>query len=64
MPKFNKISEIYQGFQLTKFIPLPELNCIFRELIHLNTGAQILHVENDDPENLFCLSFPNFTQNF
>lgn len=36
---------------------IPELQCCLREIIHEPTGAQIMHIGNDDPENLFCLSF-------
>jgi len=28
-----------------------------REIVHLPTGAHVMHLGNDDPENLFCLSF-------
>jgi len=47
----------YGSFTVTKCIPLVELCALFRELVHEPTGAQIMHIENDDPENLFCLSF-------
>jgi len=36
---------------------VPELKCRLKEFVHEPTGAHILHLENDDPENLFCLSF-------
>jgi presequence protease len=51
------IGETYHQFRLTRAIELPELQCFFRELIHEPTGANIMHIGNDDPENLFCLSF-------
>ncbi len=47
----------YHDFQLTKSLEIPELQCHFYELIHLPSGAQVMHIANDDPENLFCLSF-------
>lgn len=46
-----------KSFKVTKITPIPELNCVLKELIHEPTGAQVVHIENDDPENLFCLSF-------
>jgi len=49
--------EKHLDFVVTKVSRLEELNCILRELVHLPTGAQIMHIGNDDPENLFCLSF-------
>lgn len=51
------IGQVYRQFKLTKFIAIPELQCFLRELIHEPSGAQIMHIENEDPENLFCLSF-------
>lgn len=53
----NEIGEIYQQFRLNRSLPLPELKCTLKELTHLPTGAQVIHLANDDPENLFCLSF-------
>ncbi len=53
----NEEGATYQDFIVTKYNPIIELNCILREITHLPTGAQIMHIGNDDPENLFCLSF-------
>ena len=36
---------------------IPELQARYVELRHEPTGAVIIHLQNDDPENLFCLSF-------
>jgi len=47
----------YNGFIVTKSQEIPELKCHLTELVHEATGAQVLHLGNDDPENLFCLSF-------
>ncbi len=47
----------YEDFALVKSLYIEELQSVLRELIHLPTGAQIMHLENEDPENLFCLSF-------
>jgi Zn-dependent M16 (insulinase) family peptidase len=51
------IQEKYRDFVVTKVTPIRELQCTLRELLHIPTGAVIMHIENDDPENLFCLSF-------
>jgi Zn-dependent M16 (insulinase) family peptidase len=56
----KKAGETYGDFVVTKCLLLPELNCLVRELQHLPSGAQIMHIGNDDPENLFCLSFKTF----
>ncbi|MBI3508024.1 MAG: insulinase family protein [Chlamydiia bacterium] len=44
-------------FQVTKQLKLEELHCTLQQLVHVPTGACVLHIANDDPENLFCLSF-------
>ncbi len=60
-PHFLKAAgETYGDFVVTKCLPLPELKCILRELQHLPSGAHVMHIGNDDPENLFCLSFQTF----
>lgn len=56
-PRFHTIGQRYHDFEVTKVIEIAELQCQLIELLHLPTGAQILHIANDDPENLFCLSF-------
>jgi hypothetical protein len=56
-PQLNTVSEKYGDFTVTKAIEIPELQCFLTELIHIPTGANIMHIGNEDPENLFCLSF-------
>jgi hypothetical protein len=56
----KKAGETYSDFVVTKCLLLSELNCVIRELQHLPSGAQVMHIGNDDPENLFCLSFQTF----
>lgn len=51
------LNDTYNGFKVTRVVQLPELQCCLRELVHLKTQAKVLHIENDDPENVFCLSF-------
>lgn len=57
MPSFEDTQSTYKGFRLAKIVPLTELKCTLRELIHEPSCATVLHLANDDPENLFCLSF-------
>ena len=45
------------GFKVTKSMPIPEVHCHLTELTHEISGAEVLHIANDDPENFFCLSF-------
>ncbi|HSX25468.1 MAG TPA: insulinase family protein [Chlamydiales bacterium] len=49
--------QTYHDFVFTKYLPLNELQSTLVELIHQPTGARVMHIANDDPENLFCLSF-------
>jgi presequence protease len=54
---FQAVGQIYHQFKVTRIVPIPELQCQLIELVHLPTQAQIMHLANEDPENLFCLSF-------
>ena len=56
-PHFRTAGQVYHHFKVTKVTGIPELHCQLIELIHLPSGAQVLHIANDDPENTFCLSF-------
>src|SRR5215813_11099817 len=47
----------YRNCVITEYVPLAELQSTMVELVHQPTGARILHIANQDPENLFCLSF-------
>jgi len=59
----KNVGETYLQFEVQKIIAIQELNCILRELVHKPSGAQIIHIENNDPENLFCLSFKTYPAN-
>ncbi len=52
-----KLGDSYLDFVVTKLTRIEELSCTLRELTHISSGAHIIHIENDDPENVFCLSF-------
>lgn len=55
--KVYSVGERINDFEVTKSTEISELKCRLTELTHLPTGAAIMHIANDDPENLFCLSF-------
>lgn len=57
IPTLHTIGQTYHHFTVTKALPIPELQCFLLELVHNPTGAHVMHLANDDPENLFCLSF-------
>lgn len=62
-PHFQTIGQKYHDFELTKTVDIKELQCTLLELVHIPTGAQIIHIATDDPENLFCLSFKTLPEN-
>lgn len=51
------VGQTYRDFQIVKHTPLEELQSTLVELVHIPTGARVIHIANQDPENLFCLSF-------
>src|SRR4051812_26423459 len=60
---FQSVGQCHHDFRVTKIVEILELQCILYELIHEPTGACVMHIANDDPENLFCLSFQTFPYN-
>lgn len=59
----RQLGEKHGDFIVTKYLVIDELHCVLRELMHVPTGAVVMHIENDDPENLFCLSFKTLPYN-
>jgi Zn-dependent M16 (insulinase) family peptidase len=47
----------YGQYLVTQERSVPELRCKLIEVTHQPSGAKIIHLQNDDQENLFCLSF-------
>ncbi len=56
-PHFHTAGQVYHHFKVTRVTEIPELQCQLIELIHFPSGAHVMHIANDDPENTFCLSF-------
>lgn len=52
-----KPGDTYKTFLITKSLALDELQSTLIEAVHEPTGAKIMHIANEDPENVFCLSF-------
>ncbi len=46
-----------ENFVVTNQTRIDELKCDLIELEHIPSGAKVIHIANEDPENLFCLSF-------
>ncbi len=53
----DAVGQTYHSFRITKYLPLDELQSTLIEVVHEPTNAKIMHIANNDPENLFCLSF-------
>lgn len=53
----NAKGQTYHSFTVTRYVPLEELRATLIELVHEPTGALVLYIANDDPENLFSISF-------
>lgn len=56
----NGIDQTYNDFVVRKYLVINELNVTLREIEHLPSGAQIMHIDATDLENLFCLSFKTY----
>lgn len=56
MDFLENVGDRYRDFVVTKVKPIEELQCTLRELVHEPSGATVMHIANEDPENLFCLS--------
>src|SRR5690606_16411786 len=46
------------GFHVVRVTPLPRQRSVAYQLEHQRTGARILHLHNNDAENLFSVTFP------
>ena len=51
----TEVGKCYKNFVWTKVHPIEELSCVLYELKHEPTGASIMHIACEDPENVFCL---------
>lgn len=52
----HQVGDRHAEFTFTKALPIEELQMVLYELEHRPTGARALHLDANDPENLFCLS--------
>lgn len=53
-----KVQDKIDGFVVQRVTPLTNLRSIAYELLHPASGARILHLHNEDTENLFSVTFP------
>lgn len=59
---FHTVGQKYHDFVVTKIQDIHELHCQLIELTHEPSKARVMHIANDDPENMFCLSFQTLPQ--
>jgi len=45
------------GFRLELIREIPELRCAGYQFVHVKTGARLIHLFNDDDNNLFSIAF-------
>ena len=57
MDALSAVDQVYRNFRIVQYLPLEELKATLIQLVHEPSGARVMHVAADDPENLFCLSF-------
>lgn len=53
----------YHEFLLKESLYIEELQCTLKCIEHEPSGAEIIHIENDDIENVFCLAFRTLPEN-
>jgi len=56
-PQALKPSQRIHGFNVKRVEEIPELRSLAVLCIHEKTGARLMHLRNDDPNNLFCIAF-------
>lgn len=52
-----QVGEIYSGFKLLEEYNIKEVNGVGRLFLHKKSGARLYHVENDDDNKVFSISF-------
>jgi Zn-dependent M16 (insulinase) family peptidase len=63
MPQSKKLPEMplnpqdrLHGFRVERVTPLPDIRAVACELVHEKSGAQVVHLYADDPENLLAIA--------
>lgn len=51
------MSNQHPDFELLRELEVPSIRAFAREFCHTPSGARVLHLETDDPENCFALAF-------
>lgn len=56
-PTLPAVGDTLHGFRITAVDPVPDIRATAIQALHEQSGAQLLHVLADDPENLFAIAF-------
>jgi len=57
MTSLPAVGDCLHGFLINELTPLPELNVVMVRARHERTGAHLLHLACDDPNNVFAVTF-------
>ncbi len=60
---FEKVGDRYHDFQIKKSLYIDELQCTLKVIVHEPSKAEIIHIENEDEENVFCLALRTLPEN-
>ena len=55
--KMLRVGASYKDFTVLETFPLPDFHSEAVHLRHKTTGLEVLHLVNDETENLFAFSF-------
>eukprot|EP00833_Pecoramyces_ruminatium_P008303 jgi/Orpsp1_1/1182335/evm.model.c7180000080872.1 len=55
--KKYKVGEKINGFEVQKVKPIKEFDLVALKLNHIKTGAEYVHIANDDSNNVFSIAF-------
>ncbi|CAR24777.1 pitrilysin family metalloprotease [Lachancea thermotolerans CBS 6340] len=51
------VGGVFHGYEINRVLPVPEMRFVAVDLKHLQTGAQHLHIDRDDRNNVFSVAF-------
>lgn len=51
------VGQTLHGFEIKRVLPVPELSLTAVDFVHNRTGSNHLHIDRDDPNNVFSVGF-------
>lgn len=58
-----KKNEVYRGFRVKNVTRVDEIGVKVLDIVHEKSGAEIVHVVNDDDENVFAITCKTYPEN-